>query len=297
MRLTNVVDELRKDHPWMDVIGVENVVNGVIIPGDAWKNWGPQYAGSGPLGVTVHHTGAALTWPAIVRYEWNKYPNVKATNTNINAETGQVAVMSAGSAATNGSGLTLHKFSRGMGGRNGDQWTIEMHNPGNGAWPYTEKGMRSMLAVCYTVNRLSGNQPTDVTTHHEIAPDRKTDPATAGAIQGDYGIGPFNASGTWSADDLRNEAARFAQQLNEGDWFDMATEAELEAVVQKVVSANINFLLTNPEARAQLGSTLWTHPLTNKVSGAPENAGDLLAWAHADAYGARLAAEADNPPE
>jgi hypothetical protein len=247
MKLTNVVDELRKDHPWLDVFGVQDVTSNAIVVGDAWKIWGPHYAGSGPLGVTVHHTASDSSWRAILDFEWSKYANVKATNCNISPE-GRVAVMSAGSAATNGSGLTLHQFSRGLGGRNGDQWTIEVHNPGTGAWPYPEAQMRAILAVCYTVNRLSGNQWTDVTTHHEIAPDRKTDPAPAHRIEGPYNIRSVgNRAGTWNADDLRAEALRFAQQINQGDWLDMATEAQVRAIVaeesQKAASRNIWWLL------------------------------------------------------
>jgi hypothetical protein len=215
MRLTNLVDELHRDHPWMDVVGVETVTDR-IVPGDAWKNWGPHFAGSGPLGVTVHHTGAGISWVAIVRFEWNKYENVKATSANI-SDLGQVAVMSAGAAATNGSGLKLHQFSRGLGGRNSDQFTIEVHNPGTGAKSYPAAQMRSILAVCYTVNRLSGNQFSDVTTHQEIAPDRKSDPARASNIEGPCAgrIRSITAAGTWSADDLRAEAVRFAASMGQ----------------------------------------------------------------------------------
>lgn len=215
MRLTNIVDELRRDHPWIDVIGVETVTATQIVPGDAWKSWGPQYAGSGPLGVTVHHTGGSGSWVGIVRFEWNKFPNVKATCCNINLD-GRVAVMSAGSAATNGT-VTKRRFSRGMGGANGDQWTIELHNRGNGAQAYPEAQMRSMLAVCYTVNRLSGNQFSDVCTHREVASPfgRKSDPAMARNIEGPYAgrIRPTGSAETWNPDDLRAVAVDFAANI------------------------------------------------------------------------------------
>ena len=211
MRLTNFLDELRADHPWIDAFGISGFDGSTPIKGDGWKNWGTQYAGSGPLGVTVHHTGASIPWNSILRFEWFKYENVKATNCNI-SPWGAVAVMSAGGAATNGT-VTKRAFSRGMGGGNGDQWTIEAHNPGDGSQPYSEAQMRSILAVCYTVNRLSRNQLTDVCTHREVASPfgRKSDPAMARNVEGPYAgrIRPTGPGQTWNPDDLRTVAAEF----------------------------------------------------------------------------------------
>ena len=208
MRLTNLADELRREHPWMTVIEVGDVRDGRIIVGDTWKRLGDEYAGSGPLGVTWHHDASGGAWVAIVDYEFHKYWPKPGNNANVN-EFGHVALMASGSTATNGAG-TLRRFSRGMGGRNSDQYTIEIHNPGNGSKPYTEAQLRTCFALNNTVNRLSGNQPTDLMTHHEWAPDRKTDPAPAHAVQGLWRPRAANGSGTWHGDDIRAEARRRA---------------------------------------------------------------------------------------
>jgi hypothetical protein len=296
MRLVDAAEAIRAEGA--HVVEVAEVTGSRVIEGDAWKRRGHEYTRA-PVCVTWHHT--ANDWTdvdgvdlGILSFELHKYASTPGNNVNIHPD-GTVYLLAAGATATNGAGTQL-SFSRGMGGKNSTTFTMEIHNPGNGGKPYPQAQIDAAFAVSNAINRLCGNLATDLCTHYEYAMTRKTDPAPATAVQGAWVPRPCTHAGTWHHDDIRAEAVRRWEQP-QGDWFDMATEAELEAVVQKVVSANINFLLTNPEARAQLGSTLWTHPLTNKVSGAPENAGDLLAWAHADAYGARLAAEADNPPE
>ena len=207
MRLTNLIDELRREHPWLKVVGVAEV-GATIVQGDTWKRRGLEYAGTGPLSVTWHHTASGGSQLGILRFELYKYDSAPGNNVNI-APDGTVYVLAVGSCYTNGK-VTLRRFSRGMGGNNATSFTMEIHNPGNGTKPYPQAQVDACFAVSNTVNRLSRNKPTDLATHHELAPDRKTDPATAAAVQGPWKPRSCTSSGTWHGDDIRGEAVRRA---------------------------------------------------------------------------------------
>jgi hypothetical protein len=60
--------------------------------------------------------------------------------------------------------------------------------------------MQIALAEAY------GFSPSDALTHAEWAPGRKIDPATAAAVQGNWRPVSVTSAGTWSGDDMRDEA-------------------------------------------------------------------------------------------
>jgi hypothetical protein len=183
VKLTTLADELRKDWPWLKVVEVAEV-DTKVHTGDTWKRRGNEYAGTGPLNVTWHHTAASISDVNIVRFELYKYESAPGNNVNITPD-GTVYLLAAGSCHTNGV-VTQRQFSRGMGGNNSNSFTMEIHNPGNGSKPYPQPQVDACFATAITVNRISGNKPTDCCTHHELAPARKTDPATAAVVQGPW---------------------------------------------------------------------------------------------------------------
>lgn len=204
MRLTNLADELRREHPWLRVVEIAEVDNNVH-QGDTWKRRGHDYARA-PVNVTWHHTASGGSQIGILRFELYKY-SVPGNNSNVGRD-GTVYLLAAGSAATNGS-VTQRQFSRGVGGTNGTSFTIEIHNDGVGQ-SYPSVQLDAVFALNQTVNRLCGNQVTDLATHHELAPGRKMDPARASVVQGLWQPRSVNSSGTWHGDDIRAEAlARF----------------------------------------------------------------------------------------
>jgi N-acetyl-anhydromuramyl-L-alanine amidase AmpD len=240
MRLVGAADAIRAEGA--RVVEVAEVDN-VIHEGDTWKRRGHEYAAGGPTCITWHHTAVDIPQVNIVRFELYKYESTPGNNVNIGRD-GTVYLLAAGSTATNGAGTQL-QFSRGMGGKNSTTFTMEIHNDGRGQ-PYPQAQIDACFAVSNAINRLVGNQPTDLCTHHEYAMDRKTDPATAGAVQGPWQPRACTSSGTWHHDDIRAEAVR-RWSTPQGDEFDMATLQELEEIVDRNVNEAARWLVREPD--------------------------------------------------
>lgn len=54
---------------------------------------------------------------------------------------------------------------------------IELVNENTGSDPYPEQQMNSCLTLCYTLCKLYGLSESDIITHKDCAPSRKSDPA------------------------------------------------------------------------------------------------------------------------
>jgi Negative regulator of beta-lactamase expression len=84
-------------------------------------------------------------------------------------------------------------------------WQIEVANNGVGEpWPVAQ--IDAYFASSNALNYHFGNAATDVITHHQWAPTRKIDPATAAAVQGPWQPRSINSSGTWNLDDIAPSA-------------------------------------------------------------------------------------------
>jgi hypothetical protein len=110
-------------------------------------------------------------------------------------------------------------FSRGVGSaNNGNVWGFQIECANNGvgeAWP--EAQVDALYRASNALNAAVGNQPTDVTSHAlgdgTGYTDRKIDPATASAVQGElWWPDAVNGSGTWSLPQIREECAKRAGQ-------------------------------------------------------------------------------------
>ena len=165
---------------------------------------GHEYS-KAPVCITWHHTTVDIPWVNIVNFELYKYDSTPGNNVNIGRD-GRVALLAAGATATNGSGTEM-QFSRGMGGRNSTTFTMEIHNDGRGQ-AYPRAQIDAAFAVSNAINKICGNQPTDLCTHHEYAPGRKTDPSRYDAVQGSWHPRSCTSAGTWHHDDIRAEAVR-----------------------------------------------------------------------------------------
>jgi hypothetical protein len=82
---------------------------------------------------------------------------------------------------------------------------IEAANDGLGQqWPQVQ--IDAYFRVNNALAQFYGLQVDDCCTHHQYAKDRKIDPARADAVQGQWQPAGINSSGTWSVDDVREEA-------------------------------------------------------------------------------------------
>ena len=230
MRLTDAADAIRAEGA--EVVEVADIVNGRLIEGDKWKTRGHQYA-QAPFCITWHHTAVDIPQLSIVRFELYKYDSTPGNNVNI-ARDGKVWLLAAGATATNGAGTPM-QFSRGVGGRNSTTFTMEIHNDGRGQ-PYPQVQVDACFAVSNAINKLCGNQPTDLCTHHEYAPDRKTDPAQATAVRGRWVPRSCTSSGTWDHDDIRAEAVR---RWNREDDDMPLSDADFDKI-REIVNVEVN---------------------------------------------------------
>ena len=197
------------------------------------RSGGVDYEQGRPWCVVWHHT--ASSDQSLEDYHATGSDNAPVCNLDI-ASDGRVIVIAAGPTNTNGKGRDL-RTSKGTvpaDSMNSYALGIEFYNNGVGQpWPQIQIDVG--FAVIANIQRHLGLTPTDLFTHYQYAPDRKVDPATAAAVQGFWQPNSCTGSGTWNDDDLRTEAVR-RWDTPEGDWFDMATEAELRAIVKQEVA-------------------------------------------------------------
>jgi hypothetical protein len=161
-----------------------------------------------PLGVCWHHTASSASVNSDLSYMINGSPDRPIGNMLLDRD-GIVWPIAAGAANTQGKGGPT-PFSRGtvpLDQGNTTMWGIEAQNNGVGQeWPQAQ--IDSYFRCNQALAELFGNQVTDCVSHQGYAPTRKIDPATAAAVQGPWRPGSVTSSGTWSVDDIRNEARR-----------------------------------------------------------------------------------------
>ncbi len=124
---------------------------------------------------------------------------------------GDVIVCAAGATNTNGSGGPI-AMSRGTvpaDQMNTHAIGIEAVNTGVGE-PWPQAQIDAYFAINNALAAAYGLDPADCCTHNVWAPGRKIDPATTDAVQGQWRPASTTSSGTWSLDDIRNEAVRRA---------------------------------------------------------------------------------------
>lgn len=180
---------------------------------DGWQTRGRSSGGfpSQPLGVQWHHT-ASNTQPANdVSWQLNGDGNPIGNMTIM--RDGSVWLICAGAANTAGKGgpLTLSRGQIPQDSANTRTVAIEVANSGTGqAWPSVQ--IDSFFTASNVINARLGNLPTDVFSHALGSgngwTNRKIDPATASAVQGNWKPRSVNSSGTWSLDDIRAECSR-----------------------------------------------------------------------------------------
>jgi len=164
-----------------------------------------------PLCVMWHHTASSGNAWDDAAYQCYSADAAPISNITIDADV--CLILAGGATNTNGSGSNSPmSFSRGTvatDDMNRRAVGIEMCNNGIGQ-PYPERMINAVFAISNAINRRCGNQPGDVCTHQHYAPERKIDPSTCTAVQGDWYPSSVTGSGSWSVDDLRNECARRA---------------------------------------------------------------------------------------
>jgi hypothetical protein len=172
------------------------------------RSGGVAYVTGRPWCVMYHHT--ASNDQSLEDYHATGSPNAPVCNLDI-ASNGRVIVIAGGPTNTNGKGRGL-QTSKGLvpaDSMNSYALGIEFYNNGTGG-PWPQKQIDVGFAVIGNIQRHLGLQPTDLFTHHQYAPTRKVDPATARAVVGPWQPHSVTGSGTWSDHDLRAEnAARF----------------------------------------------------------------------------------------
>lgn len=163
-----------------------------------------------PLGVTWHHTASSTSPGNDLAWMIANSDDAPIGNMLLDRD-GVVWPIAAGAANTQGKGGPA-TFSRGtvpVDAGNSQLWGLEVANNGVGeAWPQVQ--VDAYFAASNALNAMFGNQPGDVITHHQWAPTRKVDPATAAAVAGPWRPASVTTSGTWSLDDIAAECTRRA---------------------------------------------------------------------------------------
>lgn len=161
-----------------------------------------------PLGCVWHHTASTASPESDLSYMIDVSDNRPIGNLLLDRG-GFVWPIAGGAANTQGKGGPVH-FSRGecpVDEGNSRLFGLEVANNGVGeVWPSVQ--IDAYFAASNALNDHFGNQPSDVVTHYEYAPDRKIDPAMNFAVQGVWLPRAINSAGTWSLADIQNECDR-----------------------------------------------------------------------------------------
>lgn len=162
-----------------------------------------------PLCVMWHHTASPESWNGQRDADYIAEGDEDSPIANLYIDRqGVVWVIAAGGTNTNGKGYQV-SFSRGTvpdDRMNEYAIGIELGNDGVGE-AYPQAQIDAAFKASNACNAMCGNQPWDVCTHNEWAPDRKIDPATAFAVQGPWQPQSSTSSGTWNVGDIANECA------------------------------------------------------------------------------------------
>src|SRR5262245_6277853 len=147
-----------------------------------------QYQNGRPWGVMWHHSASPPSQSPQNLADYCCYGAADAPICNVNVERdGTVWVLAAGPTNTNGTGNPV-MWSKGtipQDSMNSYAFGMEISNNGVGE-PYPAIQIDAAFIISNTVNRVCGNQPTDVCSHYGYAPTRKIDPATCAAVQGPW---------------------------------------------------------------------------------------------------------------
>jgi hypothetical protein len=181
-----------------------------VVELDDWQHRARGSGGydGGPIVIMWHHTASSGDGAADADYCTYGSPDAPICNIVIGRD-GTRHVCAGGATNTNGkggpntlpSGRVVPKD-----GCNSRAIGIEISNNGIGqSYPQIQ------IDACFaTSNRLAaaylGGRFDDILHHHDYAPDRKIDNATAAAVQGPWRPGAINSSGSWELHDLRVEA-------------------------------------------------------------------------------------------
>jgi hypothetical protein len=185
----------------------------VVATVDGWQTRARSsggYDGNRPWCIMWHHTASQTSAENDVNYIVSGSPDKPLSNLYL-ARDGAVWVCAAGGTNTNGKGGS-QKMSLGIvpaDSMNTHAIGIEAGNNGVGeAWPAVQ--VDAYFRINLALAAAYGLQPDDCRTHASYAPDRKIDPATAGAVQGPWTPHSINGSGTWSLNDVQTECRRRA---------------------------------------------------------------------------------------
>lgn len=181
----------------------------VVIEVDGWgtrsRNSG-GFDGDRPWCIMWHHTASDTAPENDVSYIVYGSPDAPLANLYLDRD-GAVWVCAAGATNTNGKG-SAQLMSRGTvpaDSMNTHAIGIEAANSGVGQeWPQVQ--IDAYFRVSNALAAAYGLTPGDCCTHHEYAKDRKIDPAVAIAVEGPWTPEAVTSSGSWSVDDIRDEA-------------------------------------------------------------------------------------------
>lgn len=165
------------------------------------------FTGNRPWCVMWHHTASSTSIDNDASYCAEGDPDAPVCNLLI-ARNGEVWVIAAGASNTNGKGYSM-QFSRGWvpdDEMNTHAIGMEICNNGVGE-VYPQAQLDAAFAASLCLSSHLGLVPEDAASHHDWAPDRKIDPATAAAATG-WHPAAINTSGSWSLIDLRAELTR-----------------------------------------------------------------------------------------
>lgn len=210
------------------------LIDGGLPPLKRYDGWETRSRSSGgyddpygPLCCMWHHTAGSgetgASW-GDAHYECEVADARPIANVNMDPDPigygWSGVLMSVARTNTNGSGSgSPREFSRGWCGEddmNNCAFGMEIANNGVGG-PYRQAQIDAAFIVSNTVNAFCHNQPDDVCTHTDYAPERKVDPATAWAVEGPWQPDSCSSSGSWDLDDLKAECLRRASAGGEDD--------------------------------------------------------------------------------
>jgi hypothetical protein len=160
-----------------------------------------------PLGTMWHHAASArgAGSEGIVNYQVRVNPDAPVGNMTLDRD-GSVWPVAGGASNCSGKGGPW-PMSRGtvpLDKGNTTLVNVEACNDGVGE-PWPRKMIDAYFTLTAAVNAWCGNAPDDVVGHHQYAPTRKIDPATAAAVQGPWHPRSTTTSGTWNLIDVRDE--------------------------------------------------------------------------------------------
>jgi len=227
------------DRYLVDLADVLRAAGLVVVEVDGWGQRARSsggFDGDRPWVIMWHHTASNTHAENDVSYICYGSQDAPLANLYL-ARDGSVWVCAAGATNTNGKGQAMI-MSKGVvpaDSCNTHAIGIEAANDGVGE-PWAQVQVDAYFRVNNALAAAYGMQPDDCATHSYYAgASRKIDPAQAVAVQGPWVPDSANSSGTWSLDDIREEAwlrsADFPPPKQETDEMYLATLSNGDVVV------------------------------------------------------------------